>query len=60
MDRALLPLLYLQKGTCYVQICDKQIYSETVLNETLNKPESYMNQTLNKVTIQEIFVNVPA
>ena len=55
MDRALLPLLYLQKGTCYVQICDKQIYSETVLNETLNKPESYMNQTLNKVTIQEIF-----
>jgi hypothetical protein len=34
------------------------VYSETCLNRTLYKPESCINQTLNKVPMSEIFVNL--
>jgi len=33
-------------------------YSETCLHWTLNKPKSCINQTLNKVQMKEIFVNL--
>jgi hypothetical protein len=36
--------------------CD--IYSESCLILTLNKLESYINQTLNKVPLEEIFVKL--
>ena len=33
-------------------------YSKICLNRTLNKPESCINQTMNKVPMQEIFVKL--
>ena len=32
-------------------------YSETCIVQTLNKPKSCINRTLNKVLMQEIFTN---
>jgi len=33
-------------------------YSQTSLNRTMNKTESCINLTLNKFTVQEIYVNL--
>ena len=42
----------------YLACMISDIYSETCLKRTLDKPKSCINRTCNKVLMQEIFVNL--
>jgi hypothetical protein len=48
----------LQKIQQSLQCAKITFYSETWLNQTLNKLESCKNQTLDKVQIKDFFVNL--
>jgi hypothetical protein len=48
----------MQKIQQSLQCAKITFYSETWLNQTLNKLESCKNQTLDKVQIKEFFVNL--
>ena len=41
-----------------IAVLNSAMYSETCLNQTLNKTESCINQTINKVPLHQISVNL--